>query len=89
MLDPKIMDAIKIARNEYQASLVSRMGREAKKTALANVLINAVESIIDTCLEAEDLLNALAEERSRSAELMKKLDEMTAAQAPAKNKKNG
>lgn len=89
MLDPKIMDAIKIARNEYQSSLVSRVGREAKKTALANILINAVESIIDTCLEAEDLLNALAEERSRSAELTKKLNELTAAQEPAKNKKNG
>lgn len=84
MLNPNVINAITTARNEYKSALVSRVGREAKKTALANVLINSVDEIMNTCLMAEDLFNSLNAERARVAELEKQLAEV----AP-KAKKNG
>lgn len=87
MLNANVMDAIKKARNEYEASLVSRMGREAKKNALANILINNVVDIIETALEAEDLMMMLTNERAKSANLESKLAELTSEGKPAK--KNG
>ena len=89
MLDPKVMNDIKIARMEYEAALKSRVGREAKKTALANVLINNVVDIIETCLEAEDLFYMLNEERNKSASLEAKIAELNPADAKAKKAKNG
>lgn len=89
MLDSKTLGDIKIARNEYEAALKSRMGREAKKTALANILINNVVNIIETALEAEDLLQMLTEERVKSAELEKKIAELTSESSTSKKQKNG
>lgn len=89
MIDSKTLGDIKIARNEYEAALKSRMGREAKKTALANILINNVVNIIETALEAEDLLQMLMEERVKSAELEKKIAELTSESSTSKKQKNG
>lgn len=89
MIDSKTLGDIKIARNEYETALKSRMGREAKKTALANILINNVVNIIETALEAEDLLQMLTEERVRSAELEKKIAELTSESSSSNKQKNG
>lgn len=91
MLDAKVMNQIKVARNEYEAALKTRIARDAKKTALANVLINNVVDIIETCLEAEDLFHMLGKERAKASELEKKVEELSQTQtaAPAKKAKNG
>lgn len=89
MLDPKVMNDIKVARIEFEASLKSRIGREAKKTALANVLINNVVDIIETCLEAEDLFHMLNEERSKVAALEAKLSDNESISEKTKKVKNG
>lgn len=93
MLSREAMNNIKIALMEHENALKSRMGREAKKAALANVLINNVTDIIETCLEAEDLLEMLSKERSENAKLRAQIEELTSEskddEAPKQRKKNG
>lgn len=89
MINEKVLGEIQLALHNYNSALVSRVGRDAKKTALANLLINNAEDLIETCKDVPALMDELTQMRGQIADLEQKLSAATAPKGKPSAAKNG
>ena len=84
MIDFNTRDSLKMAQKNYDNALKTRIGIADKKQVLTNILLSHAEELIETALDAEDLMKRSVEDKKKISKLeaeIKKLTEKKDAQS--------
>lgn len=84
MIDFNTLDTLKMAKKNYDNALKTRIGIADKKQVLTNILLSHAEELIETALDAEDLMKRSVEDKKKISKLeaeIKKLTEKKDAQS--------
>lgn len=84
MIDFNTLDSLKMAKKNYDNALKTRIGIADKKQVLTNILLSHAEELIETALDAEDLMKRSVEDKKKISKLeaeIKKLTEKKDAQS--------
>lgn len=71
MIETNVMNALRDAKTAYDAAVKSNMNISAKKQVLTNILLSHAGELIETALEAEDLIKKEIENKREIAALKK------------------
>lgn len=96
MIESKTLTALRDAKAHYDSAVKTNMNVAAKKQALLNILMSHAGELIETALDAENMLQKSFEDKREIAKLKKQIEEMTAGECdkaesekPSSKRKNG
>lgn len=81
MMESKTLTALRDAKANYDSAVKANMNVAAKKQVLVNILVSHAGELIETALDAENLLQKNIEDRREIAKLKKQIEEMTVGES--------